>query len=275
MCIRDRTRSIPSLTGIWPGFTDDGEGVYLLDHNGAAIDALVYGKGIAEAGWIGPAVPHPYAGYDGKGQVLTRKLDQRTGKPVPDTDTAIDWAQDPDDPTNGRKLRFPGWDLEALFWPVEISATTNLTLAVAPDGMLETVLATVNQAQQTLIIQGYTLGSVPLYEAIDARIKAGVVVTILLESSPAGGMSDQERWVAQQLHQPPNSTVYFMGGAIARYRYQHTKFILVDDRMTLISTDNFGENSMPSDVKSNGTMGHRGFVAVSYTHLTLPTTPYV
>lgn len=257
------TQTVPTLANTWPGFTDDGEGVYLLDQTGAAIDALIYGKGIAEAGWTGAAVPHPYAGYDGKGQVLYRKLDEMSGKPVPDTDTAVDWAQDPNDPTNGRKLRFPGWDLEALFWPVEISATTNLTLAVAPDAMLETVLDVVSQAQHTLIIEGYTLGSVPLYHAINARIGAGVVVTILLESSPAGGLSDQERWGAQQLHRPPNSTVYFMGGTIARYRYQHAKFILVDDRLALISTDNFGENSMPSDVKSNGTMGHRGFVAIT------------
>ncbi|MFN2286157.1 MAG: lamin tail domain-containing protein, partial [Anaerolineae bacterium] len=113
-------RQVPLLTGSWPGFTDDGEAVYLLDANGGIVDVLAYGQGVPENGWQGPTVPHPYAGYENKGQVLYRKLDASTGLPVPDTDRASDWAQDPDDPFNGRKLRYPGWDLETLFFPVEV-----------------------------------------------------------------------------------------------------------------------------------------------------------
>ncbi|MFN2283027.1 MAG: phospholipase D-like domain-containing protein, partial [Anaerolineae bacterium] len=86
---------------------------------------------------------------------------------------------------------------------------------------------------------------------------------ILLDSSPAGGMTYEEQWIAQRLHNPPTSTVYFMGGSTARYRYQHAKFIVIDDEQAIISTDNFGENSMPSDPLSNGTMGHRGFVLLT------------
>ncbi len=254
------TRSVSLLTGSWPGFTDDGEAVYLLDGGGTVVDALAYGKGSAETGWNGIPVPHPYSDYENRGQVLYRKLAETTGLPVPDTDSAADWAQDPNDLFDGRKIRYPGWDLETLFFPVVVTATGNITLAVAPDGMLNFVLDTVRAAQKSLLIEGYTLGSVPLYEAINARIQAGVQVTILLESTPAGGMSNQEKWVAQHLHQPPTSTVYFMGGNTTRYQYQHAKFMIVDNRTALLSTDNFGESSMPSDPLENGTMGHRGFV---------------
>ncbi len=254
------TRPVALLTGSWPGFTDDGEAVYLLDAGGIPVDVLAYGQGTATVGWYGNAVPHPYANFENKGQVLYRKLDESTGLPVPDTDSASDWAQDPADPFDGRKLRYPGWDLETFFFPVEVTATSNITLAVAPDGMLDFVLDAVSAAQHSLLIEGYTLGSIPLYEAINARIRAGVHVTILLESAPAGGLSNEERWVAQHLHQPPTSTVYLMGGSTGRYRFQHAKFIIVDDRVALVSTDNFGENSMPSDLPENGTMGHRGFV---------------
>lgn len=254
------TRPVAPLTGSWPGFTDDGEAVYLLDASGALLDALVYGKGIAEGGWQGSAVPHPYPGFENRGQVLYRKLDESTGLPVPDTDSASDWAQDANDPFDGRKLRYPGWDLETLFFPVEVAATNTIALAVAPDGMLNFVLDAVNTAQHSLIIEGYTLGSVPLYEAIDARIRAGVHVTILLESAPSGGLSNDERWVMQHLHQPPTSTVYLMGSNTGRYRFQHAKFIVIDNRTAVISTDNFSESSMPSDTLVNGTMGHRGFV---------------
>ncbi len=257
------TRPVSLLTGSWPGFTDDGEVAYLINASGVVADVLAYGKGIPVAGWQGPAVPHPYAGYNNLGQVLYRKLDASTGLPVPDTDSARDWAQDPADPFNGRKLRYPGWDLETLFFPLEVAETSAITLAVAPDAMLNFVMDAVTTAQKSLIIQGYSLNSIPFYETINARIQAGVVVTIMLDSSPVGGMSNEQKWILQRLHNPPASAVYFMGGSTSRYRYQHAKFIVIDDQRAIISTDNFGENSMPSDIRENGTMGHRGFILLT------------
>jgi len=258
------TRPVPTLNGSWPtGFlADAGDAAYLLDPAGYMVDALAYGTGSASQGWSGPAVPYRYAGY-GAGQVLYRKLDQATGLPVPGTNTAADWAQDPDDPISGRKLRYPGWDLEVLFFPAEISTTTNFTLAVAPEGALDLVSQTIASAQHTLRIEAYTLKNAALYEVISDRIQAGVVVTVLLESSPTGGMDDVEKWIVQRLHDPPTSTIYFIGKTAPRYSYQHAKFILLDDRLALVSSDNFGESSMPPDPKGNGTMGHRGFVAVT------------
>ncbi|MGQ9710656.1 MAG: phospholipase D-like domain-containing protein, partial [Anaerolineae bacterium] len=254
-------RPVPLLLGSWPGFTDRGEAAYLLTGT-VVVDALAYGSGSATQGWFGPAVPYPYPGYSA-GQVLYRKLDPATGLPVPDTDRAADWAQDPADPLLGRKLRYPGWDLEDLFFPAEITATAGVTLAVAPEGSLSLTLQTVAQARQSLRIEGYTLESVPVYEAIRERIRAGVVVTVLLESQPIGGISSDEKWIVQRLHNPPTSTVYFIGKTAARYRFQHAKFILVDNRLALISSDNFTERSMPSDPVVNGTMGHRGFLLVT------------
>jgi len=259
-------RSVPLLSGKWTTFPDAPSGiatVYLLYPDETVMDTLAYGTGSASQGWQGPTVPYKYAGY-GDGQVIYRKLAQSTGLPVADTDTAADWAQDGDDPINGRKLRYPGWDLESpLFFPAEISVTANITLAVAPEGTLDVVSQTIASAQNTLLIEAYSLKSVPLYEAINARIQAGVAVTILLESGPASGIDNTEKWIVHRLHNPPTSTVYFIGQTAQRYAYQHAKFILVDDRLALVSTDNFGDSSMPSDRKDNGTMGHRGFVAVT------------
>ncbi len=251
-------RPVPLLLGVWPGFTDGGEAAYLVTGT-AVVDALAYGSGSAAQGWAGPAVPYPYPGF-ASGQVLYRKLDPATGLPVPDTDRAADWAQDPADPLLGRKLRYPGWDLEDLFFPAEITASAQVTVAVAPEGALSLTLQTIGAARHSLQIAAYTLESVPLYEAIRERIQAGVVVTVLLESAPTGGMSPDEKWIAQRLHNPPTSFVYFIGRTGARYRFHHAKYILVDDRLALVSTDNFTERSMPSDLIVNGTAGHRGFL---------------
>jgi cardiolipin synthase len=254
-------RSVLLLPGSWPGFTDSGKAACLVSGT-VVVDALAYGTGSATQGWSGPAVPYPYPGFP-SGQVLYRKLDPATGLPVPDTDTAADWAQDPADPLRGRKLRYPGWDLEDLFFPAEITASAQVTVAVAPEGALSLTLQTIGVAQQSLKIAAYTLESVPVYQAVQERIQAGVVVTVLLESGPTGGMSPDEKWIARQLHNPPTSTVYFIGKTAARYRYHHAKYILVDDRLALVSSDNFTERSMPSDPVVNGTAGHRGFVLVT------------
>ncbi len=255
-------RPVPLLPGSWPGFTDGGEAAFLVTGT-VVVDALVYtGTLLPSPGWTGPAVPYPYSGFS-SGQVLYRKLDPATGFPVPDTDTAADWAQDSGDPLLGRKLRYPGWDLEDLFFPAEITASAQVTVAVAPEGALSLTLQTIGAARRSLKIAAYTLESIPLYEALRERIQAGVVVTVLLESGPTGGMSSAEKWIAQRLHNPPTSTVYFIGRTGARYRFHHAKYILVDDRLALVSSDNFTERSMPSDLIVNGTIGHRGFLLVT------------
>ncbi len=59
-------------------------------------------------------------GFGYEGQILYRKLDQVTGLPIADTDTAEDWAQATAigdnglDPINGKKVQYPGWDLEKV-----------------------------------------------------------------------------------------------------------------------------------------------------------------
>jgi hypothetical protein len=48
-----------------------------------------------------------------------------------------------------------------------------------------------------------------------------------------------------------------------RYSNQHAKFIVVDDRLLLVSSENFSPDSMPDDDKSDGTLGRRGTALVS------------
>lgn len=255
-------RPVPLLEGSWPGFTDDGGAAYLLDDVNRVVDALAYGTGSAKTGWTGPAVPYPYADHTA-GQILYRKLDEATGLPLPDTDTAADWAQDPNDPIDGRKLRYHGWDLEEFFFPAVATSTVPITMAVAPEGALDLVSQTLALAQESILIEAYTFESVPLYEVISRRLQAGVVVTMLLEGRPAGWADtdrNTELWIARRIHDHPNGTVYFFYGDPVRYPYQHAKFIVVDGEVVLVSTENFNGRAMPADRKDNGTQGHRGFV---------------
>jgi hypothetical protein len=148
--------------------------------------------------WFGPPV-YPYGGtsvgierfaqqerdvesFGLEGQILYRKLDQATGLPVPDTNTAADWAQATDDPINGKKVMYPGWDLERYFRPEAFTETGTMKYALAPDNIYETVLAEINQTTASIYYEGYTFKKAHLADAIVARMTAnpGMTVTPLL-----------------------------------------------------------------------------------------------
>lgn len=258
------------LSGSWPGFANAGDEVLLRDADGRLVDALVYGFGdTTTLGWSGPAVlPYSGGGVLGTGgQILYRKLDQRTGFPVADGDTAVDWAQAPDDPIDGRRVRYPGWDLEALFFTAQITETAVLTLSVAPDNSFAVVKDTIDSARSSLRIQSLVFTNLAINEALIAAADRGVSIDLLLEGSPPGGLLDQERYLCQQLEgaggrcwfsiNEPTQRIY------DRYRFMHAKFMLIDGQRVLISTDNFTGSSMPYDDFSDGTSGRRGALLVT------------
>ncbi|MEJ2210431.1 MAG: phospholipase D-like domain-containing protein, partial [Anaerolineae bacterium] len=248
-------------------YANDGAECQLKDAGGALADVVVYEGGEAGTpGWLGPAIapwsPNTYFGAEG--QILYRKRDEAGGQPWPDTDAAADWAQDEADPLYGRKALYPGWDLDAFFRTARVTQTAVLTVAVGPDHLLETVAAQLGRAQESIVVEGYTFESRLLADLLLAKLAEGVEVTILLEGSPAGGISPAQRWIAGQID-AAGGEVWFMHGAAAhtRYRYQHAKFVLVDGRLALVGSENLNPTGMPADDKADGTAGRRGVYLIT------------
>ncbi len=258
---------VPDLEGSWPPLNNLGDVCLLRDAGGETIDTLVYtGGDTAIPGWHGPSVEpwSPSSYFGAEGQILYRKRDQATGFPLPDTDTAADWAQDPADHVYGRKAQYPGWDLDDFFWTARLTETAVLTVAVGPDHLLETIRAHIERAQETIQIQTYTFESAVLAQALIERLAAGVEVTLLLEGGPAGGIEPAQRWICDQIRKA-GGQVFFMTrqSAPARYRFQHAKVILVDDRLVLLGSENLNPSGMPADDKSDGTAGRRGVYLIT------------
>jgi cardiolipin synthase len=261
--------AVPDLIGAWPALANDGDEVVLLDSEGVPQDALVYkGGNIHELGWQGPAVLPYYPGtLPERGQILYRKLDQASGHPTSDTDSAGDWAQETADPINGRKVRFPGWDLERFFHTERLTETATLMVAIGPDALYPLVAAEIGAAERSLRIQSYAFENTALAGAAAARASAGVSVTVLLDGDPEGGVTDQERWVCQTIEaagghcfflaDDPSSDVY------ARYTHQHAQYIVVDGERALIGSGDLVMETMPGDEKGNGTAGWRGVYLVT------------
>jgi hypothetical protein len=198
----DSDPAVPNLTGAALQFGNTGGRITLIHPQNLYSDTLVYeGGDTAVPGWQGPAV-YPYrpsTNFGEEGQILYRKLDQATGRPMPDSDTRADWAQDPTDFVDGRRTQLPGWSLARFFPPQIVTEPASLQVIVAPDNSYAALRALLESAQQSIQFEGYTFDNALLGDLIAARARAGVQVTLTLEGGPPGGVSDQQRWIVQQI----------------------------------------------------------------------------
>ncbi len=260
-----------ALSGSWPRYANAGEQVVLRDIDEDVIDTLVYCDGdTSTSGWSGPAVD-PWSGRESfriEGQILYRTLDEITGLPMPDTDTAADWAQYAADPTYGRRVRYPGWDLDTFFQPLTATEGAHITVGVAPDNAADVVLAAIDSAQSQIEIGVYALSHPTVIRKLIEKARAGVTVTILLEGDQAGvSKTDprwyQQMWACQELHDAGHGKCWFLinddeVNVFDRYRFMHAKYVLIDRKQALISSQNLTPRGMPDDDRSNGTHGSRG-----------------
>ena len=190
-----------------------------------------------------------------------------TGLPVPDTNTAADGAQGTDDVINGRKTMYPGWNLDTFFMTAQITETAVLTVAIAPDNAYQAIVDEINQAATSLDIESHTFEHIAIKDALIQAANRGVTINILLEGGPPGGISDQEKYICQQLEAVGAHCWLMISDSdnqiYDRYNYIHAKFILIDGQKVIISSENLSPNSLPDDDKNDGTWGRRGVVLIT------------
>jgi phosphatidylserine/phosphatidylglycerophosphate/cardiolipin synthase-like enzyme len=245
---------------------NSGDELLLRDNAGLLIDSVVWETGdTTGTGWNGiPITPYDQGSFGIEGQILYRKPSQLTGRPIGDTDSATDWAQATDDNINGKKVLYPGWDLDRYFQTAQFTQTAVITYLVAPDHIFLYVQQAINEATSSIRYEGYTFDNADLGQALATRAAAGVSVTVLLEGAPVGGIENQDKWVCQQIEQAGGQCWYMVNDSAAtppihdRYAYQHSKVLIVDSKWLLTGSENFNYSSMPSDNKSDGTSGNRG-----------------
>lgn len=125
--------------------------------------------------------------------------------------------------------------------------------------VLETYIA---DTQHTLHIGTYTLTSTDIAALLTDIMKREVKVNIIIEKSPVGGMSSQQKEILCLLqHQGANVMMYDKP-----LRYHHAKYIIRDNKDVLVSTDNFVYRSFPS-LLILGSEYNRGWGVVVYNEL--------
>ena len=264
----DTDPAVPNASGGVPRLANSGDELQLVAPDGSVMDTVVFGEGrIASAGWHGPAVAY-YRGnarFAHAGQIFYRLFDPATLLPLADSDAAADWAQGNPDPARGRRAAYPGWNLHAWSTPLHVLWPHSRPLAqvaVAPDNMFEAVHDLFAAAQSSIHIESYDLDHPELARLLAERARAGVDVRVLLEGAPVGGLTDATRWASQQIAAGGGHVAFMVndvGDADDRYAYLHTKMAIVDGRTLLVSSENFGPDSMPADARDGETWGRRGF----------------
>lgn len=157
------------------------------------------------------------------------------------------------------------WDPRVLmigqsrFEPITV-ANVSGTAFVAPDCSSDVLGDLVASAAASVRLNAYELTDTVLADALVAACDRGVAVTVLAQGAPVGGVPSGEWPVLGRLLEA-GAEVRFMAtdeDAHARYRHDHAKYMVVDDRWTLVTTENWKPAAFPPV----GRQGNRGWGVV-------------
>ncbi len=145
---------------------------------------------------------------------------------------------------------------QSRFAPATFAGVSG-TVFASPDASQEVLSSAIALADTELLINVYEFTAPGIAADIATALDDGVSVTILLEGGPVGGISAEEKEVAGYLR-GKGAEVYTMettDAAHARYRYDHAKYLIADQKSVFVTSENFKESGFPE----RGTAGNRGW----------------
>ncbi len=233
--------------------------VALVDDGGTVIDFIPYDTtkepiwtedDFSALPWKGGVVELRNTSFYGwKGQVLARDRDE-SGALLPETDTAADW----DSGFSRKQLGVePTHRIERMgqsrFVNKPLRTKARVLATSSPDNNYAALSAVLAQAKKSIRVRIYQFTSAKVAEDLLKAKARGVDVVVYVEGAPVGGIPDQERWILDRLDKV-NIPVYFLGGAKKnpikpRYRFDHSKYVIVDDKIAIIGTENYGRTGVP------------------------------
>ncbi|GAB7009419.1 phospholipase D-like domain-containing protein [Halorubrum trueperi] len=139
--------------------------------------------------------------------------------------------------------------------PRPVTRTENATVTpfVLPDSPMVPV-EPLREADDRLLLAGYTLGSERVADTLVAAADRGIDVRVLVEGSPVGGFSARSARLLDRIA-AAGVEVRVLDGDPERFRFHHAKYAVADDRAVVL-TENW---------KASGTGGrtNRGWGVVT------------
>jgi len=222
---------------------NNGDEVILKDSEGKIIDVVIYGSSdYTGAGWIGTPVK------DAKpGAILERDRNETTGQ-YKDTNTSADW--------DDYRVYVVG---QSHFSYETFSFNGNVTVFTSPDSSFIEIANAIDNAQESIYLNVYQFHNFYLMDHIINATKRGVDVKIMLEGGPVGGISDEEKYIANETVAAGGAVRFMINnkseGIYDRYAFNHAKYALIDNESTIIMSENWKNTGVPT----NNTFGNRGW----------------
>jgi cardiolipin synthase len=225
----DSDPSVPQLQTAGRTFAlrNTGDEVILRDASGKEVDVVLFGEAVYDgAGWRAEPLEKPR-----EGMIFVRKGAQ-------DTNRYGDWLTLPLGASYHAPVKFA------------CSGSESATAFVSPDCSFSVVQEEIERASSSLHINLYEFDNPYLADSIIAALNRGVNVQLLLESSPVGGITNEERYIAE--------TIAESGGAVRLSRdpyLNHAKYAVIDNRALVVMTENWKTTGVPT----NNSFGNRGW----------------
>jgi cardiolipin synthase len=133
---------------------------------------------------------------------------------------------------------------------------------VSPDSSYDAVASELDSARASIMLAVYQFESLALAEKLVNASRRGVLVRVLLEGFPVGGITDQQRWVARLLSENGVQVAFlapdYASGEGDRYVFMHAKYCVIDGLDCIVASENWKNSGIPPDPS----FGNRGWGAV-------------
>jgi len=139
----------------------------------------------------------------------------------------------------------------------DVFHNVSVTTFVSPDCSNEVFRDAIDRATSTVMVNMYEFSSPSLGTSLITAKKRGVDVQVLTEGGPVGGISPAEKTLIWDMNRSGISVVSMVSSktAHAPYRYDHAKYVVIDNRSLLITSENFKNSGIPPE----GMSGNRGW----------------
>jgi phosphatidylserine/phosphatidylglycerophosphate/cardiolipin synthase-like enzyme len=154
------------------------------------------------------------------------------------------------------------WDRRVLmigqsrFSPASFSNVSVITF-VSPDCSNEVFRQALDNASDSILVNMYEFSSPSLGDSLAAAKTRGVDVRVLIEGGPVGGINPAEKALVSAVNRSgiPVMSMVSSETEHAPYRYDHAKYIVIDNASLLLTSENFKNSGLPP----KGMSGNRGW----------------
>ncbi len=196
--------------------------IALKDRYNRTIDVIIYGEWKRVIGWEGKPV-----GRLRKGEIFERK---RENGPYLDTNTSLDW----------KIVKLGRSKIDTTLF----SGNMGIVGAVSPDCSLSVLIKELNTTKRFVILNSYLFANPWIEDILMRLMERGVNITILVEGNP---VAEKENKDSLKRLKDEGAIIYEMKSSdgYRRYRFDHAKYCIIDNRSLIIGSANFDRNGYP------------------------------